>query len=251
MVSLHWQLASMRFSLRLECKICACRLLARLMLPLCAAGSKELLLEHNARVYVAELPPKYNVHTIAEEGCTESRHLEKLLSNPLGSLLGETLDTALYRCANAAVTRRPAFAQARPLGGAPVSFCLPVKISRSSTCAAAGRRNSSALNLEVHMHMQMLYSPLHVLTVEEADVVYALLIPNSSAVAMLACLSVPSVMASTITPRVLQLHTCAVFCAPVDSGLIKDATQVMAVVQEGGKCTCHTCVHALQAGAVV
>ena len=99
------------------------------MLPLCAAGSKELLLEHNARVYVAELPPKYNTHTIAEEGCTESRHLAKLLSNPLGSLLGESLDTALYRCAKAAMRRRPALWQARPVGGASVLFCLPVRYS--------------------------------------------------------------------------------------------------------------------------
>ena len=38
------------------------------------------------------------------------------------------------------------------------------------------------------MHMQMLYSPLRVLTVEEADVVYAPLSPTSSAAAMLACL---------------------------------------------------------------
>lgn len=69
-------------------------------------------------------------------------------------------------------------------------FCLPVQILRSSACAAAGCRNSSALNLEVHMHMQMLYSPLRVLTVEEADVVYALLIPNTLAMVMLACFSV-------------------------------------------------------------
>lgn len=62
-------------------------------------GSKELLHKHNARVYVAELPPKYNLHTVAEEGCSEGRHLERLLSNPLGTLLSESLDYALYRCA--------------------------------------------------------------------------------------------------------------------------------------------------------
>ena len=60
----------------------------------------------------------------------------------------------------------------------------------NSACAATGCRNSSALNLEVHMHMQMLYSPLRVLSVEEADVVYALLISKSLATAMPACLSV-------------------------------------------------------------
>ncbi|KAK9834820.1 hypothetical protein WJX81_001043 [Elliptochloris bilobata] len=92
-------------------------------------GSRDLLHDFNARVYVVELPPKYNTHAIAREGCTEGRFLETLLSNPLGTMLSESLVSALYR-------------------------------------------NTSALNLEVHMHMQMLYSPLRVLTAEEADVVY-------------------------------------------------------------------------------
>lgn len=40
----------------------------------------------------------YNLHTIAREGCTESSVLKDLLGNPLGSLLSESLDAALYMC---------------------------------------------------------------------------------------------------------------------------------------------------------
>jgi hypothetical protein len=49
-------------------------------------------------VYVAELPPKYNLHTIAKDGCKESNVLETLLGSPLGTLLSASLDDALYRC---------------------------------------------------------------------------------------------------------------------------------------------------------
>ncbi len=63
------------------------------------AGARSgLLHELNARVYVAELPPKYNLHTIAKDGCKESNVLETLLGSPLGTLLSASLDDALYRC---------------------------------------------------------------------------------------------------------------------------------------------------------
>ena len=49
------------------------------------------------------------------------------------------------------------------------SKCLPELTEQS--CVSC--RNTSVLNLEVHMHLQMLYSPLRVLNAAEADVVYA------------------------------------------------------------------------------
>ena len=61
------------------------------------AAGKDLLHEFNPRVYVAELPPKYNIDTVAQEGCKDVRALELLMSNPLGNLLSESLDAALYR----------------------------------------------------------------------------------------------------------------------------------------------------------
>jgi len=63
-----------------------------------AGGRSSLLHELNARVYVAELPPKYNLHTIAKDGCKESNVLATLLGSPLGTLLSVSLDDALYRC---------------------------------------------------------------------------------------------------------------------------------------------------------
>lgn len=53
----------------------------------------------HARVYVADLPPKYNLHIIAQEGCKDGNFLKTLLSNPLGPLFDASLDLALYRCA--------------------------------------------------------------------------------------------------------------------------------------------------------
>ena len=58
-----------------------------------------LLHDGHARVYVAELPPKYNLHIIAQEGCKDGNFLKTLLSNPLGPLFDASLDSALYRCA--------------------------------------------------------------------------------------------------------------------------------------------------------
>ena len=51
----------------------------------------------HARVYVAELPPKYNLHLIATEGCEDGRFLKNILANPLGPLFESSLDKALYR----------------------------------------------------------------------------------------------------------------------------------------------------------
>ena len=48
-------------------------------------------------MYVAELPPKYNLHLIAEEGCEDGRFLKEMLANPLGPLYESSLDLALYR----------------------------------------------------------------------------------------------------------------------------------------------------------
>jgi len=47
--------------------------------------------------------------------------------------------------------------------------------------ARARRRDTPYYSLELHMHLQMLYSPLRVLTAEEADVVYARAAPGLSA----------------------------------------------------------------------
>ena len=49
-------------------------------------------------MYVAELPPKYNLHIIAKEGCEGGRFLKEVLANPLGPLYESSLDEALYRC---------------------------------------------------------------------------------------------------------------------------------------------------------
>ena len=73
--------------------LCNCSVLAR-------AGGRSSLL----RVYVAELPPKYNLHTIAKDGCKESNVLATLLGSPLGTLLSASLDDALYRYRN---SKRP------------------------------------------------------------------------------------------------------------------------------------------------
>ena len=58
-----------------------------------------LLHGEHARVYVADLPPKYNLHIIAQEGCKDGDFLKTLLSNPLGPLFDASLESALYRCA--------------------------------------------------------------------------------------------------------------------------------------------------------
>jgi hypothetical protein len=52
-------------------------------------------------VFVAELPPKYNLHTIAAEGCEDGAFLKDILANPLGVPVEGDLDLALYRCARA------------------------------------------------------------------------------------------------------------------------------------------------------
>lgn len=66
----------------------------------CSAADDDLLQELHARVYVADLPPKYNLHIIADEGCEEGRVLKEMLANPLGPLLEGSLDKALYRWAH-------------------------------------------------------------------------------------------------------------------------------------------------------
>ena len=133
-------------------------------------------------MYVAELPPKYNLQTVVEEGCSEGRYLETLLSNPLGTLLSNSLDSALYRCKVLLAEQDKPACSCDPGAG---TKTLPASTHKRAQRRRVARRNSSALSLEVHMHMQMLYSPLRVLTVEEADVVYALLLPISSALAVL------------------------------------------------------------------
>ena len=50
-------------------------------------------------MYVADLPPEYNLHIIANEGCEEGRILKEMLANPLGPLFESSLDKALYRWA--------------------------------------------------------------------------------------------------------------------------------------------------------
>ena len=62
-----------------------------------AAAGDDLLQDVHARVFVADLPPKYNLHLIAEEGCEDGRFLKEMLANPLGPLYENSLDLALYR----------------------------------------------------------------------------------------------------------------------------------------------------------
>ena len=62
-----------------------------------SAVGDDLLQELHARVYVADLPPKYNLHIIANEGCEEGHILKEMLANPLGPLFEGSLDKALYR----------------------------------------------------------------------------------------------------------------------------------------------------------
>lgn len=52
----------------------------------------------HVRVFVADLPPKYNIHIIAEKDCEDGRFLKNLLANPLGPLLDDSLDNSQYRC---------------------------------------------------------------------------------------------------------------------------------------------------------
>ena len=61
------------------------------------SGAENLLLDAHARVYVADLPPKYNLYIMAQEGCEDGIFLRNFLSNPLGPLLNASLDSALYR----------------------------------------------------------------------------------------------------------------------------------------------------------
>ena len=105
-------------------------------------------------MYVAELPPKYNLHTIVEEGCTEGRHLERLLSNPLGTLLSESLDSALYRCATP--KRRPLWRNAA-LGSAPLLFCLPAAgVKELSECRVWAQELFCAQPGGAHAHANAL-----------------------------------------------------------------------------------------------
>ena len=63
---------------------------------LCCLAGDDLLQDEHVRIFVADLPPKYNVHTIAKEGC-KSEQLSALLANPLGPLIHKSLSQALYR----------------------------------------------------------------------------------------------------------------------------------------------------------
>ena len=144
-------------------------------------AGQDLLHTANARVYVADLPPKYNLHTIAKEGCEEGQFLKDLLANPLGSMFDGSLDLALYRRAHmltGAVAGRYVLPVLLPTlsSRAPslTAFAAAVLGGSSDGRGRAQCRDPFYYSLEVHMHLQMLYSPLRVLSPEEADVVYAL-----------------------------------------------------------------------------
>lgn len=62
-----------------------------------AAAGYDLLQDVHARVFVADLPPKYNLHIMAKEGCEDGRFLKDMLANPLGPLFESSLDLAQYR----------------------------------------------------------------------------------------------------------------------------------------------------------
>jgi len=68
-----------------------------------ARAGDDLLLDAHARVFVAELPPKYNLHTVTAEGCEDGAFLKGILTNPLGVPFKGDLDLALYRWARALI----------------------------------------------------------------------------------------------------------------------------------------------------
>ena len=133
-----------------------------------SAVGDDLLQELNARVYVADLPPKYNLHIIANEGCEEGHIIKEMLANPLGTPVESSLDKTLYRCAlcllRVAASERLAMNLYAP-------GVLPI-LQRGNK-DVLWSRETPYFSLELHIHLQMLSSPLRVLTAEEADIVYA------------------------------------------------------------------------------
>ena len=53
--------------------------------------------DSHVRVYVAELPPKYNLDLIRSQGCQDAHLVEQLLANPLGELANASLDAVPFR----------------------------------------------------------------------------------------------------------------------------------------------------------
>ena len=51
----------------------------------------------HVKVYVADLPPKYNLDLIRRQGCQDAHLVEQLLANPLGELAGDSLDAVPFR----------------------------------------------------------------------------------------------------------------------------------------------------------
>ena len=56
-----------------------------------------MVTDSHVRVYVAELPPKYNLDLIRRQGCQDAHLVEQLLANPLGELADASLDAVPFR----------------------------------------------------------------------------------------------------------------------------------------------------------
>ena len=55
-----------------------------------------MVTDSHVKVYVAELPPKYNLDLIRRQGC-QAHLVEQLLANPLGELAGDSLNAVPFR----------------------------------------------------------------------------------------------------------------------------------------------------------
>ncbi len=56
-----------------------------------------MVLDNHVKVFVVELPRKYNLDLITRQACNNTHFVEKVLTNTLGELSGSSLDVAHYR----------------------------------------------------------------------------------------------------------------------------------------------------------
>lgn len=173
------------------------------------------------REYVAELPPKYNLYTTVEEGCSEGCLLERLLSSPLGALLSESSDSALYRCPllpdveqRAAFTGRKGSKTARGVFAAcqltRTDSARAAPWTQELVCAQPGGPHACADAL----------SPPRLLTLEEADIAYVRPPLGSAAMAVLPA-QANLLVGTTRCARGSAAYYCAASCELL--GLTQDA----------------------------
>jgi len=62
-----------------------------------AAGSPSLVTDNHVKVFVVDLPRKYNVDLIKQQACNNTHVVERLFTNTLGDLFTDSLDLAHYR----------------------------------------------------------------------------------------------------------------------------------------------------------